>query len=330
MDYGLYIGTILQVLITVAVVAGVGSLGVYAERKVLGFLQNRIGPDFVGPFGILQLVADGVKMFTKEDFIPENANELIFRIAPIISVSTVFIALAPIPFFPDFYIGDTLVRPIIADINVGLLFVFAATSVGIYGPLLAGLSSRNKWSILGSFRTVSQFLSFELIVGLSILPIIVITSSLSIVDINNYQGGGITNWLVFKQPIAFVLFVIAGYAEVNRTPFDHMEHEAEVVSGYSTEYSGLRWGLFFVGEYAGMVSLSFLICLLFLGGFNPILFIPGAIAILLKVGFFLIMFLFVRGAWPHTRPDQFMTVCWQILMPIGLVNLLVTSYLVVA
>jgi NADH-quinone oxidoreductase subunit H len=152
-----------------------------------------------------------------------------------------------------------------------------------------------------------------------------IVGSLSLIDINNYQSGGITNWIVWTQPVAFILFVIAAFAETNRTPFDLLEHEAEIVSGYATEYSGMRWGLFFIGEYANMFTVSFLASIIFLGGFNPLWFIPGGIAVLLKVSFFIFFFLWVRAAWPHIRPDQLMWFCWKVLMPIALINILITG-----
>jgi NADH-quinone oxidoreductase subunit H len=217
------------------------------------------------------------------------------------------------------------VKPIVADINVALLFVFGVAAVGIYGILLGGLASNNKWSLLGAARATIQLLSFEIISGLSILAPIMIIGSLSLIDINNHQDGGIFSWLIWQQPVAFVLFLIAGYAETNRTPFDLLEHEAEIIAGYGTEYSGMRWGMFFIGEYANLITLAFLASLIFLGGFNPLWFIPGGIAILLKVFFFLFLFMWVRAAWPHIRPDQLMWLCWKVLMPIALVNILITG-----
>lgn len=323
------IETILKVLLVVAIFSALAGFLTYVERKVLAFMQRRLGPMHVGPYGILQILADGIKLFTKEDIIPQGANRAIFRIAPVISAATAFIAMSAVPFFPEFSIGDYVVRPIIADINVGILFVLGVGAVGMYGPLLAGMSSNNKWSLLGAARASVQLLSFEVVSGLSILAPLMIVGSLSLIDINNYQSGGIFSWLIFSQPLAFLLFVIAGYAELNRTPFDLLEHEAEVIAGYATEYSGMRWGMFFIGEYANMITLAFLSVLIFCGGFNPLGFIPGGVAILLKVAFFLFLFLWVRAAWPHIRPDQLMWVCWKVLMPLALLNIVLTGVVMI-
>ncbi|MGP1580504.1 MAG: NADH-quinone oxidoreductase subunit NuoH [Wolinella sp.] len=323
----LIIETMIKVLLIVAIFSALAGFMTYIERKVLAFMQRRLGPMYVGPYGILQILADGIKLFTKEDIIPIEANQTIFRIAPVISAATAFIAMSAVPFFPEFNIGNHTVRPIVADINVGILFVLGVGAAGMYGPLLAGMSSNSKYSLLGAARAVVQLLSFEVVSGLSLLAPLMLVGSLSLIDINNYQSGG--GWLVFSQPLAFLLFIIAGYAELNRTPFDLLEHEAEIVAGYATEYSGMRWGMFFIGEYANMITLAFLASLIFLGGFNPLFFIPGGVAILLKVGFFLFLFLWVRAAWPHIRPDQLMWLCWKVLMPLALVNVIITGIFLV-
>ena len=325
MDSGYIIGTIVNVIVVLAVFSALAGFTTYIERKVLAFMQRRLGPMNVGPYGILQVAADGIKLFTKEDFIPQNAIKPIFMIAPIITAATAFIALTAIPFLPEFEIFGHTVQPIIADIDVGLLFVLGAMAVGMYGPLLAGMSSGNKWSLLGGARTAIQLLSFEVITGLSILAPLMLIGSLSLIDINNYQDGGISSWLIWCQPVSFILFLIAGFAETNRTPFDLLEHEAEVVAGFATEYSGMRWGMFFIGEYANLFGVSFMASIIFLGGFNDLWFIPGAIAILLKVAFFIFFFLWTRAAWPHVRPDQLMWLCWKVLMPLAVVNILITA-----
>lgn len=322
---GYIIGTVLKVLIILLVISAVAGFLTYMERKVLAFMQRRLGPMVVGPFGLLQILADGIKMMTKEDIVPQNALKPIFMIAPVITAATAFIAMAPVPFFPEFELFGVTVKPIVSDINVGLLFVFGVAASGLYGILLAGISSYNKWSLLGAARTTVQLLSFEIISGLSILAPIMIVGSLSLIDLNNYQDGSIFSWLIWKQPLAFILFLIAGFAETNRTPFDLLEHEAEIISGYGTEYSGLRWGMFFIGEYSNLITMSFLASLIFLGGFNSLWFIPGGIAILLKVFFFIFFFMWVRAAWPHIRPDQLMWLCWKVLMPLAFVNILITG-----
>jgi NADH-quinone oxidoreductase subunit H len=202
-------------------------------------------------------------------------------------------------------------------------------SVGIYGPLLAGMSSANKWSLLGAARAVVQMLSFEVVSGLSVLAPIMLIGSLSLIDINDYQVGGMSHWLIWKQPLAFILFAMSGFMETNRAPFDTIEFEAEVVAGYATEYSGMRWGLFFIGEYANMITISVLVSIIFMGGYNPIWFIPGSIAMLVKVSLWIFLFLWVRAAWPHIRPDQLMWVCWKVLMPLAVVNILITGFVLI-
>ena len=308
--------TLLKVVVVLLVFSALAGFTTYIERKVLAFMQRRLGPVHVGPFGLLQIAADGIKLFTKEDFVPQNANRFIFMIAPVITAATAFIAMSAVPFVPGV---------IISDVNVGILFVLGVMATGLYGPLLAGMSQANKWGLLGGARTAIQLLSYEVVTGLSILAPIMMIGSLSLIDINNYQSGGITNWLIWTQPVAFFLFLIAGFAETNRTPFDLLEHEAEVVSGYATEYSGMRWGMFFIGEYANLFTISFLVAIIFLGGFNDLGFIPGAIAILLKVALLIFVFLWTRASWPHVRPDQLMWLCWKVLMPIALVNIVITG-----
>ncbi len=323
-------GVIIKAIIILAVISAIAGFGTFIERKVLAFMQRRLGPMHVGPYGLLQLAADGIKLFTKEDIVPQNANSLIFKVAPIITAATAFIALSAVPVFPDFTIpewipllGGVFVPSIAADINIGILFVLGMMASGLYGPLLAGMSQANKWGIIGSARTAVQFLSYEVVTGLSILAPIMLVGSLSFVDFNNYQSGGVSNWLIWQQPVAFVLFLIAGFAETNRTPFDLLEHEAEVVSGYATEYSGMRWGMFFIGEYANMITVAIIASIVFLGGYS----VEGIgwLFIILKVAFFFFLMLWVRAAWPHIRPDQLMWLCWKVLMPIAMINIVITG-----
>lgn len=319
-----FLEIIIKIIVILAVFSALAGFGTYLDRKILGLMQKRLGPMYVGPWGLLQVVADGIKLFVKEDIIPKNANALLFCLAPIVAVATAFIAMAPVPFLPEFSLFGKIIRPIVADINVGILFVLSVGAIGAYGPLLAGLSSASKYSLIGAARAVSQLLSFEVVSGLAILAPIMVIGSLSLIDINNYQKDGL--WLVCYQPVAFLLFLIAGYAETNRTPFDLLEHEAEIVAGYITEYSGLKWGMFFIGEYANMFTLSFIVSIVFFGGFNPIWFIPGGIAILLKVAFFIFLFCWTRATFPHTRPDQLMWLCWKVLMPLAVINILITGF----
>jgi NADH-quinone oxidoreductase subunit H len=326
METSIIIETIVKAVVVLAVFSALAGFTTYIERKILAFMQRRWGPMNVGPHGVLQLICDGTKLFCKEDFVPANAIKPIFKIAPIITAATAFIAMTAVPFFPEFELFGYTVRPIIADINVGLLFVMGVAGIGLYGPLLAGMSSANKWSLLGGARTAIQLLSYEVVSGLAILAPIMMIGSLSLIDINNYQTGGISNWLIWSQPLAFILFLLAGFAETNRTPFDLLEHEAEIVAGYATEYSGMRWGMFFIGEYANLFTICFLVSLIFLGGFNDFYFIPGGLAIVLKVMALIFFFLWTRASWPHIRPDQLMWLCWKVLMPLAVINILITGF----
>lgn len=331
----LMIGTIIKILIILAIVSAIAGFGTYIERKVLAFMQRRLGPMHVGPFGLLQIVADGIKLFTKEDIIPQNANKFIFSLAPTITAATAFIAMAALPLFPTFtipeafpLIGGAIVPSVVADINIGILFILGTMAAGLYGPLLAGMAQSNKWGIIGSARTAVQFLSYEVVTGLSVLAPIMLVGSLSLIDFNDAQTGGISSWLIWQQPVAFVLFLIAGFAETNRTPFDLLEHEAEIVSGYVTEYSGLRWGMFFIGEYTNMVTISIIAAVVFCGGYNDMGFVSGWLLFILKVVFFFFLMLWVRASWPHVRPDQMMWLCWKVLMPLAVVNILITGIVV--
>ena len=324
------VGVIIKAIIILAIISAVAGFGTYLERKVLAFMQRRLGPMHVGPYGLLQILADGIKLFTKEDIVPQNANRLIFMVAPAITAATAFIALAAVPVFPDFTIpkwipllGGTFVPSIAADLNIGILFVLGMMAAGLYGPLLAGMAQANKWGIIGAARTAIQFLSYEVVTGLSILAPIMLVGSLSFVDFNEAQAGGISHWLIWQQPVAFVLFLIAGFAETNRTPFDLLENEAEVISGYATEYSGMRWGMFFIGEYANMITISIIAAIVFLGGYSEEGI--GWLTIILKIGFFFFLMLWVRAAWPHVRPDQLMWLCWKVLMPIAVINVVITG-----
>lgn len=321
----LVIETIVKSVIILAIIASLAGLGTYAERKVLAYMQRRVGPHMVGPAGLLQVVADMIKLFTKEDIVPADANKITFKIAPLISAVGAFVALSVVPVLPEFTIFGHTVRPILSDVNVGVLFLLAVSGTCVYGTLIGGLSSYNKWGLIGSVRSVLQLISFEIINGLSIIPIIMLVGSLSLVDIVNAQSNGISGWFVWKEPICFVLFLIAAFVECNRTPLCLTENETELVAGCGTAYSGMRWGMFFIGEYANMITYSIVIALIFFGGFNPVWFIPGGIAIFLKASFFFFLFLWTRAAWPHLRPDQLMWLCWKVCMPLALICIVVTA-----
>jgi NADH-quinone oxidoreductase subunit H len=216
------------------------------------------------------------------------------------------------------------VHPIVADINIGILYILGVMGAGLYGPLLGGLASANKWALISTARAASIFISYEVITGLALLAPLMMVGSLSLIDFNNYQVGGIGSWIVWSQPVAFVLFVIAGFAETGRTPFHLVANDHEIIDGFGTEYSGMRWGLFFIGEYANMFFISFVIAILFLGGYGDGSGL-GALALLAKVSFIFFFFLWTRAAWPDVRPDQLMWLCWKVLMPIAVINIVITG-----
>ena len=316
------IATIIKIVVILLVFSALAGLGTYFERKVLAFMQRRLGPMYVGPYGLLQIAADGIKLFTKEDIIPTNVVRPIFKIAPVITAATAFMAAAAIPFMPSFTIGGYEVKPIVSDINIGILYIFGVMGVGLYGPLLGGMASANKWSLISAARSAAVFISYEVVTGLSILAPVMMVGSLSLVDFNNWQIEH--GWMVWYQPLAFVLFWIAAFAETGRTPFHLVANDHEIIDGFGTEYSGMRWGLFFIGEYANMFFISFVIPLLFLGGFGEGTFIDGLL-FLLKMSFFFFFFLWTRAAWPDVRPDQLMWLCWKVLMPLAVINVVITG-----
>ncbi|MCR2063841.1 NADH-quinone oxidoreductase subunit NuoH [Campylobacter helveticus] len=320
--------SLIKCLFVLAIFATLAGFATYAERKVLAYFQRRIGPDMVGPFGLVQLVADMIKLFTKEDIIPSNSQKLIFAIAPLIAAICAFVSLAAIPMLPEFTLFGHTIRPIIADINVALLFVIGTSGLCFYAIFLGGLASNNKYSIIGGARALVAIISYESVGALALVAVVMLVGSFSLIEINNYQGDGILSWLIFKQPLAFVLFVIALFIETNRTPLCLTENEADIVSGYGTEYSGLRWGMFFIGEYASMIAGAILITLLFLGGFNDFYFIPGWIMMILKSSFIFFWYFWARAAFPQLRPDQVMRMCYLILIPLAVLNLLITALFV--
>ncbi|MDQ7060220.1 MAG: NADH-quinone oxidoreductase subunit NuoH [Sulfurimonas sp.] len=330
MEVAYLIETIIKIVVVMLVFSALAGIGTYFERKVLAFMQRRLGPMNVGPYGMLQFGADAIKLFTKEDIVPTNVVAPIFKIAPVITASTAFIAAAAIPFLPEFTVFGYTVHPIVADINIGILYILSVMGVGLYGPLLGGMASANKFSLLSAARSAAVFISYEVVTGLSILVPIMMVGSLSLIDFNNYQ---IENgWIVFNLYgvgfIAFILFWIAAFAETGRTPFHLVANDHEIVDGFGTEYSGMRWGLFFIGEYANMFFISFVIPLLFLGGYGDGSFL-GALGLLAKVSFFFFFFLWTRAAWPDVRPDQLMWVCWKVLMPIAVVNILIAAIIMI-
>ena len=333
------------VLLTVAVLT-------LAERKVLSWMQDRMGPMEVGPYGILQPIADGIKLFFKEDIIPSGANWLLFSMAPIISLIPAFIGFAVVPYGPNIEIelyGVTIKPFIITDINIGILYVLAFTSIGAYGVILGGWASNNKYSLLGGLRAAAQVISYELNVGLAIIGVIILSGSLSMVTIAEKQAGGILNWNIIgmghglgiwwwipvTQVIGFVVYFIASVAETNRLPFDLPEADSELVAGWMTEYSGMRFAFFFMAEYANIILVSCIASVLFLGGYHapyPGTLFPGILGYFegiawftVKVYGFLFLFFWIRATLPRLRYDQLMRFGWKVLLPLALANIVLTS-----
>ena len=337
-------------LAQIAAVMGVVMLTVMvltlAERKVLGWMQDRMGPMEVGPYGVLQPIADGLKLFFKEDIIPAGANKFLFTLAPILALVPAMIGFAVIPFGPSLTIelfGMQIKPFVISDINIGILYILAFASIGAYGIILGGWSSNSKYSLLGGLRSAAQVISYELCVGLAIVGVILLSGSLSLVKITEAQAGGFWNWFViampFPQIFAFVVYVISAGAEPNRVPFDLPEAESELVAGFFTEYSGMRFAFFFIAEYANMILVSCVAAALFLGGWNApypgtilgyigldsLAWIENVVWFAAKVYFFLFLFFWLRATLPRLRYDQLMRFGWKVMLPIALGNIVLTA-----
>lgn len=324
--------TIIVLLLKIAVVVGVTMLHVayatYFERKVIGHMQVRLGPMRVGFHGILQPIADGIKLFFKEDIIPTEADQTVFKIAPLVPVFAALSSLAVIPFFDGF---------VIADINIGLLFILAMSSLGAYGIVMAGWSSNSKYSFLGGLRSSAQIISYEVAIGLSLVGVMIMSGSLNLTEIVKAQQQRGYGMFLFPQIIAYFVFMVAAFAETNRAPFDLPEAESELVAGYFVEYSGMRFALFFAAEYIGMIIMSSIAVLCFWGGWTlppavlntvpALAVVPGIIWFLLKVYIHIFLFYWVRASLPRFRYDHLMSLGWKVLIPLALANIVVTSIL---
>jgi NADH-quinone oxidoreductase subunit H len=297
------------------VVLSVASGLIWLERRLLALWQDRYGPNRVGPFGMLQVVADMIKIFAKEDWIPPFADKAVFVLAPAIIVATVLMTFAVLPIAPGV---------IVTDLNVGLLFFLAMSSLGVYSVALAGWSSDNKYSLLGGLRAAAQMISYEVFMGLSLMGVVVLAGSFDLVKIIEAQR---RMWFVIPQCLGFVLFLIAGIAETRRLPFDLPESESELVAGYHSEYSGMKFGMFFVGEYLGVALISALIAVLFFGGWlGP--WLPPIVWFLIKMFCFICFFVLLRASLPRPRFDQLMSWAWKLMLPLALVNILITGAVV--
>jgi len=294
---------------------------VWVERKFLARLQIRYGPNRAGQFGLLQPIADTIKMLTKEDTVPERADRLIFLLAPAVVAVAALFMFAVVPFGRDVTFWGRKIPLVITDLNIGLLFVFALSSLGVYGVALGGWASNSKYSLLGGIRGAAQMISYELSLGLSLVPIVMLARSFSMVDIVQAQE---KVPFILVQPVAFGIFMISAMAESKRIPFDLPEAENELVAGYHTEYSGIRFGLYFLGEYVHMQVLGALVAVLFLGGWRgPLL--PPPVWLFIKVLLVALIMIWIRGTLPRLRYDQLMALGWKVLVPIALLNILVTG-----
>jgi NADH-quinone oxidoreductase subunit H len=294
---------------------------VLIERKFLARLQIRYGPNRAGKFGLLQPFADTIKMMLKEDIVPEAADRMIFLLAPAVVAFTALLMFAVVPFGSDLMIGGKKIPLVISDLNVGLLFVFAMSSLGVYGVALGGWASNSKYSLLGGIRGAAQMISYELALGLSLVPIVMLARSFSLVDIVNAQVG---YPFILVQPVSFVIFILSAMAESKRIPFDLPEAENELGAGYHTEYSGMRFGLFFLGEYVHMQVLGALTAVFFLGGWRgPLL--PPPVWLFIKIILISLIMIWIRGTLPRLRYDQLMAIGWKVLIPAALINIMVTG-----
>tara|TARA_R110000824_G_scaffold288508_3_gene476734 strand:- start:52864 stop:53847 length:984 start_codon:yes stop_codon:yes gene_type:complete len=321
--FSFQVGSLLNIALILLVGLGVSVMMIWVERRMLAFWSDRLGPNRVGPFGLFQVIADAIKMLMKEDWIPPFSDKFTFVVAPMILPIVMLMSLAVIPFAPG--VG-------VIDLNIGVLWIFAMAGLASYSTMLGGLASNNKFALLGSLRGAGQMISYEVFMGISLLGIIMLADSFTLRDIVEAQADG---WYIFPQFFGFIVFMVAGIAESHRWPFDLPEGESEIISGYNTEYSGMKFGLFMIGEYIGMVVMSALIPVLFFGGWlapfglefgNEI--ISGLFWMGAKTTFFLLFFVLVRAALVRPRYDQLMNYGWLVMLPLSLLNLLITAAVV--
>lgn len=302
----------------------------FAERKIIGYMQDRVGPNRVGPFGLLQPIADAMKLMFKEMITPTEANSWLYRFAPIITFIPALAAWAVIPFGPNL---------ILANVNAGLLYLFAMSSLGIYGIIIAGWASNSKYALYGALRASAQMVSYELAMGFALIGVVLAAGSANLNAIILAQSGGFWHWFFIPLFPLFIVFWVAGVAETNRAPFDVVEGESEIVAGHHVEYSGMRFALFFMAEYANMILVSALIATFFMGGWlspvqgipyvgQALAWVPGVIWLLLKISFFLLVYLWIRATFPRYRYDQIMRLGWKIFLPLTLIWLVVVALLV--
>ena len=321
----------IKVMVLFHLLLGLFSLMTWLERRLLAFMQFRLGPNRTGPFGILQPVADGIKLFFKEEVMPEGANRWVFVAAPGVAVVTAFMAMAVVPWGGTVTIFGREVLLQLAELDVGVLFVFAVSSLSVYAIVMAGWAANNKFTLMGGLRSSAQMFSYELALGLSWVGLILLAGSFRITDIVAYQAGGIWNWNFIWQLPAFLVYLVAGTAEANRTPFDLPEAETELVAGFHTEYSSMRFALMQMAEYVHMITISAIGANLFFGGWlSPVPFLPDSpLWFVLKLFGGLFFFIWLRGTLPRFRYDQLMDFGWKVLLPVAMLNILATAAVVV-
>ncbi len=335
---------VILVLVVFGVTLFTAMYSTYAERKVAAFMQDRIGPNRAGPFGILQPLADGVKFFMKEEIIPDVSNKFLFVLGPCIAMLTALMAGVVVPWGDSLIIDGTEYPMQIADINIGILYIFGVVSIGVYGIMIGGWASNNKFSLLGAIRASAQMISYEIAMGLAIIAFVMMTGTLSLREISALQTGGVGShwnlWNAAYQPLGFLIFLICAFAECNRTPFDLPECETELVGGYHTEYSSMKLGFYLFAEYINMFISAAVISTLYFGGYNfpfmndlgldhNTLTILGMVALTLKVTFFIFFFMWIRWTVPRFRYDQLMNLGWKGLLPLAIVNILITGLVII-
>lgn len=324
-------GLIIVILLLSLVIAMYATL---AERKIAGFFQDRLGPNRAGIFGLLQPVADGVKLFFKEEFMPATADKFLYILGPSLTMLIALLGSAVIPWGNTLTIGNNVFPLQVADVNIGVLYVFAVTSIGVYGIMIGGWSSNNKYALMGAVRAASQMISYELAMGMALIAIVMMSGSLSLHDIVAQQHG--IHWNVWYQPLGFLVFLVCAFAETNRTPFDLPECDSELIGGYHTEYSSMKLGFYLFSEYINMFISSAMIASLYFGGYNfPFmnelgmshnwLTIVGVLVLFAKIGFFMFLFMWVRWTLPRFRYDQLMRFGWKVLLPLAIVNIVATG-----
>ncbi len=324
------LSSIKVIVVVVAVLTGC-AYATYMERKVVAIMQHRIGPSYAGPYGLLQPLADAIKMAFKEDIVPDNVEKVTYALAPLLAFIPSLLSFAVVPFSADFSLVGREITGVISDLNIGILWIFAVTSLGVYGIILAGWSSGSKYSLLGGVRSSAQMISYEISYGLSIVGVILIANTLSMRELVEQQDN-FFHWFIWKQPLGFLLYIVCAIAETNRAPFDLPEAESELVAGYHTEYSSFRFGMFFVGEYANMIAVSAVGATLFFGGWQcPWPGWPLQLSIiwfLAKVFLFMFFYIWLRATLPRFRYDQLMNFGWKVLFPLAVLNVLITGAIV--